>query len=295
MPGRRRQFWRAVGISLACHALAAGVFFLTLPAGRSARVAAVPALDLKIPAPENFVPISFQFDAGAPAPRTEASIAPAKPVAEPPPKPDDPKNDGPLQNVTPAAYQTTSPVAPSPTVESGGPPSVGPLHGKIVDPSASIVYVLDRSGSMAQEKKLSHAVALLKASLTQLGPGIRFQIVTYDSLALPFRLAGNLSLAPASAKNIADAGKLLDGLVAEGSSRHVEGLQAGLALQPDFLILLTDAGDLSSTDVKRIKQWNLKGTSIHAFLIGVDVDVATLRELADVHFVPLPAQSFLTP
>jgi hypothetical protein len=148
---------------------------------------------------------------------------------------------------------------------------------------------------MAQEKKLSHAVALLKASLTQLGPGVRFQIVTYDSLALPFRLAGNLSLAPASAKNIADAGKLLDGLVAEGSSRHVEGLQAGLALQPDFLILLTDAGDLSSTDVKRIKQWNLKGTSIHAFLIGVGADVASLRDLADVHFVPLPAQKLLMP
>jgi hypothetical protein len=293
MRGRRSQIWRAVGISLACHAFMVGAFLLALPAGRSSRVAAVPALDLKIPAPENFVPISFQFD--DPPIRTH----PKKVVAEPQPKQDASKNGSPLQNVTPAAYQTTSPVTPPAANNSPGPPSVGPLHGPLVRPGSSIVYVLDRSGSMAQDKKLPYAVALLKASLAQLGPEVRFQIVAYDSQAMPFRLAGNLALAPASVKNISDAGNLLDGLVAEGSSRHVDGLQAGLALQPDFLILLTDAGNLSSTDVKRIKQWNRKGTSIHAFLIGVGAgaDVSSLREFAgdNVRFMSLPVQEFLMP
>ncbi len=299
MRGRRRQLCRAVTISLACHALVVGVFFLALPAGRSSRVATDPGLDLRIPPPENFVPISFQFDSGSPRPQRQATTPPANLVAAPQPKPEVPENDGPSQNVTQAAHQTTEPVAPPATVKVGGPPKVGPLHGPFL-PGPSIVYVLDRSGSMAQDRKLAHAVGTLKASLANLGPENRFQVVTYDSRATPLRLAGNLILAPASVKNVADAASLLDGLVAEGSSRHVEGLRTGLELQPDFLILLTDAGDLSSADVRRIKKLNRKGTSIHVFLIGAGAndDIASMRELAgaaNVHFVPLPAQQFIMP
>jgi hypothetical protein len=275
-----------------------GVFFLALPAARSSRVATEPGLDLKIRAPENFVPISFQFDSSAPIQQRQAATPPANLVAAPQPKPKVPKNDGLSQNITQAAHQTTEPVAP-PAVNAAGSAKVGPLHGPF-QPGPSIVYVLDRSGSMAQDRKLTHAVALLKASLANLGPQNRFQVVTYDSQAAPLRLAGNLILAPASVKNVADAANLLDGLVAEGSSRHVEGLRTGLEFQPDFLILLTDAGDLSSADLRRIKQWNRKGTSIHVFLLGAGAndDIASVRELAgaaNVHFVPLPAQQFIMP
>jgi hypothetical protein len=299
MRGRRRQLCRAVAISLACHTFVVGVFFLALPAARTSRVATDHGLDLKIPAPENFVPISFQFDSGSPKLQRQATTPPANLVAAPHPKPDVPKTDGSSQTVTQAAHQSTEPVAPPETAKAGGSPLVGSLHGRF-QPGPSIVYVLDRSGSMAQDRKLAHAVATVKASLANLGPENRFQVVTYDSQATPLRLAGNLILAPASVKNVADAANLLDSLVAEGSSRHVEGLRTGLEFQPDFLILLTDAGDLSSADLRRIKQWNRKGTTIHVFLIGAGAndDVASLRELAgaaNVHFVPLPAQQFLMP
>jgi hypothetical protein len=153
---------------------------------------------------------------------------------------------------------------------------------------------------MGQAKKLTHAVGLLKSSLRQLGPGVRFQIVTYDSQAVVARLAGAVDLVLASASTIAQAETILDDLSGEGSSRHAEGLKAGLGLHPDLLILLSDAGDLSAADVKHIKQWNQKGTVIHAVLLGPaeGTNVALLSELTGpgrVHFVALPAQPLLGP
>ncbi len=173
-----------------------------------------------------------------------------------------------------------NPIAQTAAVVSKKPPAV-PLHGKLTTAGFSIVYVLDRSGSMGQGKKLVHAVNILKESLHQLGPQVSFQIVTYDKQATVSRLHNKLELAPAEPATIAEAGRLLDGLVAEGSSRHVEGLRAALSLHPNVVILLSDAGDLTAQDVKQIRQWNYSRAAIHAVLIGAtDYEgVVSLREL----------------
>ena len=158
---------------------------------------------------------------------------------------------------------------PSGLAQPGHPvPGVAPLHGKIAQPGTSIVYVLDVSGSMARERKLQRAIGMLKASLRQLGPDVRFQVVTYDSQATISRIGGSSELVKASEASLTQADAILDRLIGEGSSRHVEGLIAGLGLHSDVLILLTDADELLPTDMTRIKQWNKKGTAIHAVLFG---------------------------
>lgn len=168
-------------------------------------------------------------------------------------------------------------------------PGAIPLHGKITRSGASIVYVLDRSGSMARDGKLQKAIAMLKASLRQLGPDVRFQIVSYDSRPTVYRIAGRVDLALANDANIAQAEAILNDEIGEGSSRHVEGLIAGLGLRPDMLILLTDGDDLSPDDVKRIRNWNKKGTEIHAIVLGnPGADHSSLRALTGaerLHFL----------
>ena len=292
MRGFRSQLGWAVGISLACHAILGSVLFLAFSGGHFCRLAAEAPIDTRIALVEDYQPITVVFDEPAPRvqapspPITSAVIPKVESVAEGPKKLDPTPS-------APRAPSTAINSPPNPGVQGNGSGTalVQPLHGPFTRAGLSIVYVLDRSGSMGPGKKLAHAVAILKASLQKLGPEVRFQIVTYDSQATVFRLAGNLELVLASKQNILDAENMLDELVAEGSSRHAEGLRAGLGLHPDLLILLTDAGDLSADDAKQIKQWNFKKTTIHAVLIGsaANENVESLRNLAgkgNVHFVP---------
>jgi hypothetical protein len=154
------------------------------------------------------------------------------------------------------------------------------LHGRLTRAGASIVYVLDQSGSMARDGKLKQALAMLKASLAQLGPDVRFQIVVYDSKPAILRIGGSRELVGASEANLAQADALLSEIIGEGSSRHCDGLIAGLGLHPEVLILLTDADELSTSEVNRCKLWNRKATAIHAFIFGESEGIeSSLREL----------------
>src|SRR5262249_55239124 len=148
-------------------------------------------------------------------------------------------------------------------------------------PGFSIVYVLDRSGSMGRDRKLNHAIDSLRSSLRQLASDVRFQIVAYDSRADVLRIGHSTDLVFASPANIEDAQEQLQALNGEGSSRHLEGLRTGLSMQPDLLILITDADDLTAKEVQQVKKWNARGTSIHAVLVGSSGEsAASLQELA---------------
>jgi hypothetical protein len=101
-------------------------------------------------------------------------------------------------------------------------------------------------------------------------------------------------LAAASDANRAEVDALLAEIIGEGSSRHCDGLITGLGLHPDVLILLTDADELSPAEVARCKQWNRKGTAIHAVVFGKMNGISSLRALTGPerlqHVEPLDCQ-----
>jgi hypothetical protein len=136
--------------------------------------------------------------------------------------------------------------APAPPLAKSGESK--PLHGKL-KAGKSIVYVLDRSSSMGPDGRLAKACAAIKASLGQLSDECRFQIVGYNGGAEAFMN----QLVLATATNRARAERWLDGLLAEGTSKHLVGIREALWLHPDAIFLLTDADDLDEKEAKAIR------------------------------------------
>jgi hypothetical protein len=284
----RRRWLFAWGMSLALHFSLIFALGYIIEAWRSSPACADGTVDRRIGEPRDACAISLSLD--EPTARRKPEKLPVEPTVVTPSVTDQ-KNVGP--NANPGAVgNTNANSSPAPATAGNGRSAVVPLHGKIQKPDFTIVYVLDRSGSMGRDRKLAHAVATLKASLQQLSPEVRFQIVVYDSRAEVMRIGGSSDVIPATPANLAEAERQLDALMGEGSSRHLEGLRTGLGLRPDLLILLTDADELSAKDVQQIKKWNAKGTAIHAVVIGsADESARSLREIAGpthVHFIPTP-------
>ncbi len=126
----------------------------------------------------------------------------------------------------------------APSVESG-------LKGGPIFPvpaaARSVVYVIDRSGSMGQRGRLTLARRELEASLHSLPESTQFQIIAYNRQAEPLRLSGKSSLVPATPDNIQQAARLLDAMEPEGGTEHLPALQQAIRLRPDVIFFLTDA------------------------------------------------------
>jgi hypothetical protein len=148
------------------------------------------------------------------------------------------------------AVETASHSDPSPPAAASLPKSRGPkpIHGKLRS-GTTVVYILDRSASMGVDGLLSRAVAALQASLQQLEPDQRFQVVAYNGGT---SVMASEPLRPTPA-NVTRATNWLLDLTAEGQSRHTAGFQEALSYRPDLLFLLTDADDLEWADVRAIK------------------------------------------
>lgn len=270
-----RRGWLAVVISCTAHGLLVFGVVLLCAALRSSPESPKPDANRVIDAPDDYGSISISLE--------EESVKQAPISIRPQAVPPKERDDLPAPKAIAVQSNSTEPqVKQDPGVVQAGyqKPGVVPLHGKMTSAGASIVYVLDQSGSMARDGKLKHAIATLKASLRQLGPDVRFQIVVYDSKPTILRIDGRRELAAASDVNRAEVDALLAEIIGEGSSRHCDGLIAGLGLHPDVLFLLTDADELSPAEVARCKRWNRKGTAIHAAIFGKPkTEHVSLREL----------------
>ena len=290
-----RRAWIALGIALAGHGLVLLMLAQFFTLIRTAPAMASRFVDNRFELPLDYPTLSLSLDDLPPPPsRTEPKPPAISPIS-PKQKPEILKKELPAPTGDGPANPSTIPAS----TNSGNPTGVnsstsaGPFHGRMTKPGSSIVYVLDRSGSMGRDRKLSRATAMLKASLKQLAPEVLFQVVTYDSQAAVTRIGGILQLVPANTANISDVERQLDDLIGEGSSRHFEGMRAGLGLHPDLLVLITDADELTPQDVKNLMKWNSKGTIIHAVLLDVPEQprISALRDLAGtghIHFIAAP-------
>lgn len=137
-----------------------------------------------------------------------------------------------------------SPDPPSDLPKFGG---ARPLHGR-ARPGTTVVYLLDRSASMGPNGLLTRAANAVRASLAELGPDVRFQIVAYNGAATPF-WPEPLAAGPQARER---ASEWLANLTAEGRSKHVSGFREAMAARPSDVFLLTDADDLDDAEVRAI-------------------------------------------
>src|SRR5205823_10378047 len=115
--------------------------------------------------------------------------------------PASPASQGGRTTVASGGYDAGTPGGTDP---SGGRP-VGGGRGTLlpVPPSArSVVYLLDRSSSMGESHALARARRELLASLRQLPPTARFQVIPYNKQAEPLWVGGRGGLLPADADTV---------------------------------------------------------------------------------------------
>jgi len=239
-PPRRGRLSAAVAVSLSLHALI-GLAWLNARGGPSGTGADV---NVDVDGPEDHVVAFVLRDRPA-----DAELKPPAPVTPPsttPPPKTLPNDLGPPVAAGPRAIVPigASPAPPPDLPNFGGARS---LHGR---PKAgtTVVYVLDRSASMGPDGLLIRAANVVRASLGELLPDTRFQIVAYNAVATS--LAPRPLAATAEAKDQAD--RWLASLTAEGGSNHKAGFRDAMTARPDQLFLLTDADDLDESDVRAI-------------------------------------------
>ncbi len=136
------------------------------------------------------------------------------------------------------------------------------------------VYVFDRSLSMSgyQGRPLAAAQRELIKSLESLGSVHQFQMVFYNEEPKVFgaRPGQSVSLVFGNDENKKRAATFVNGITADGGTRHMEALVKALSMGPDVIFFLTDADDpqLSEADLARLRQRNRAGTVINCIEYG---------------------------
>ena len=147
-----------------------------------------------------------------------------------------------------------------------------------------VVFVLDKSGSMAGEK-IEQAKDALKFTLNSLNEGDRFGLVTFSTGVTTHKGA----LVPASGGNIAEAVDFVSGIKALGGTDIHDALLEALEMlpsddRPKMIIFLTDGEPtVGVTDIDEILE-DVAGeneeASIFVFGVGYDVNAHLLDKLS---------------
>lgn len=149
----------------------------------------------------------------------------------------------------------------------------------------TVVFVLDRSGSMAG-KKIEQAQAALKFVLGNLREGDLFNIVAYDSVVDSYQP----ELQRYDAASGADARRYVDSIRAGGGTNIHDALSTALAAagdsqRPTYVVFLTDglptAGETNeSRIVAATTKANTADARVFTFGVGFDVNGRLLDRLA---------------
>lgn len=152
----------------------------------------------------------------------------------------------------------------------------------------SVIFVLDRSGSM-NGKKIDQARGALKYFLNRLNKKDTFNIVAYDSAVESFKP----ELQRADGKVLQEALGFADGIFAGGSTNIDSALKTSLGMlkakgHPSYVMFLTDGlPTVGTRDERQIasgaKSANLVGARLFNFGVGFDVNSRLLDRLSRDH------------
>ena len=153
----------------------------------------------------------------------------------------------------------------------------------------TVIFVVDRSGSMSGEK-IEQAKGAAKFVLNNLREGDLFNIVAYDSEISSFRP----ELEKFSDKTRAAAAGFIDGLYAGGSTDINGALKRALGMladnkRPTYILFLTDGLPTSgergeAAIVKHSEDANAVRARVFTFGVGYDVNSRLLDKLARANF-----------
>jgi hypothetical protein len=276
----RIAFRRAVWASVMLHVLVAGTLVLILRAGEKrsyaesgidtradepqVRISLMEDVTVSIEEPPSAVPAKPQgaipeTPQAAATPEPPA-LLPSKPFAQTVPQTLPPELVAILRKPTATPSGTLNPPASDPNTRpaggvagtNAGTPAGGvpAIHGALA-PGKTVVYALDASGSMGAAGKFDAARAALISTLRQQPATVRFQIIVYAGTATPLLTSDGHGLL-ASEANVRLAAEKLATLEARGRSNHLAAIRAALAFQPDVILMLTDADDLSAAATKPV-------------------------------------------
>ncbi|MEX2288679.1 MAG: hypothetical protein WD648_16410 [Planctomycetaceae bacterium] len=160
----------------------------------------------------------------------------------------------------------------------------------------SVVYVIDKSGSMASDRRLERVQAELIAGIQGLAEDQRFSIVFFDAGAWPMGSNGNansqsLQLVSAKQREKQAAENWVRSITADGGTDPIPATLQALEANPELIVLLSDGEFSDPGAVDQItaanKRKNLRKARIDC--IGIGEVVRTLQQLAqdnDGHYQP---------
>lgn len=153
----------------------------------------------------------------------------------------------------------------------------------------SVIFVLDKSGSMTGQK-IEQAARSLRFVLNNLNPGDLFNIVTYDSDVSSFKP----ELQPCAGGSIQEALAFVDRIAAGGSTNIDGALRTAMGMlsvseRPSYIIFLTDglptAGETREPSiVQNCSAGNRVRARLMAFGVGDDVNARLLDKLTAGNF-----------
>ena len=156
-------------------------------------------------------------------------------------------------------------------------------------PSKTVVFALDRSGSMSG-KKIEQAKEALKFVINNLRDGDLFNIVVYDNAVESFR--PELQKYDDATRKAALG--FIEGIYAGGSTNISGALSTSLKLiqdsqRPNFIVFLTDGlpttGETNEMKISQLtKQLNTYRTRIVSFGVGYDVNSRLLDRITRDNF-----------
>lgn len=160
-----------------------------------------------------------------------------------------------------------------------------PLERRGKEFDKNVIFVFDKSGSMAGEK-IEQAKGALQYCLNSLNPGDDFNMIEYDDDIDTFKSG----LVPADKANIKEADELLKYLKANGGTNIYEALEKATQMIPDdgdptYIIFLTDGLPTTGiTDIKKIidntTSKNEGRARLFIFGVGFNVNAHLLDRLA---------------
>ena len=141
----------------------------------------------------------------------------------------------------------------------------------------SIVFVLDRSGSMRGDR-IQRVQYELRSAINGLGPEQKFNVLLYNS-DVEHALPSSRMLLPASDSNREQAVKAASDFSATGGTNGALAIREALKLKPEAIVFLTDGEFEIDVEVDVFGE-NKQGTTIHTVSIGDGTSLDVLKKIA---------------